>query len=311
MGSNVVLSAGSSLLAVVSFVVGVVAVATPYWAEFEAFNGDESGHFGAWTVCRQRRTTEYRCGTRVSKLQPSEFTTAAGVCGVVAVLVAVLLCVTSPMVLAMRVTRRQVVFKFRTALLVKLVISALGATSCMLALILFSIDIDARRLGEETGYYIHKAWSFYLLGAFFALFVALCVFSAGEFVLGRRLGGDPVKFARDPSGSLAPVIANRAARHKRPVSPQAAGRTVTVTAPVSGQQQPAVTTTVTSSGGTVPYDPRRSPLRSSLKKKRAEARESSDDSIDSGVVIIGNPAPATPPAGRSKKVRIQTLDTAV
>ncbi|KAF0307638.1 hypothetical protein FJT64_021044 [Amphibalanus amphitrite] len=217
------------------------------------------------------------------------------------------------MVLAMRVTRRQVVFKFRTALLVKLVISALGATSCMLALILFSIDIDARRLGEETGYYIRKAWSFYLLGAFFALFVALCVFSAGEFVLGRRLGGDPVKFARDPSGSLAPVIANRAARHKRPVSPRADRRTVTVTAlpAAHGQQRPAVTTTVTSSGDTVPYDPRRSPLRSSLKKKRAEARESSDDSIDSGVVIIGNPAPATPPASRSKKVRIQTLDTAV
>ena len=33
----------------------------------------------------------------------------------------------------------------------------------MLALILFSIDIDARRLGEETGYRIKKSWSFYLL----------------------------------------------------------------------------------------------------------------------------------------------------
>ena len=40
MGRNVLLSAGSSLLAVVAFVVGVVVVATPYWAEFVDFTGE-------------------------------------------------------------------------------------------------------------------------------------------------------------------------------------------------------------------------------------------------------------------------------
>ena len=43
MGRNVVLSAGSSLLAVVAFAVGVVAVSTPYWATFEDF-------IGKWTA---------------------------------------------------------------------------------------------------------------------------------------------------------------------------------------------------------------------------------------------------------------------
>lgn len=40
---------------------------------------------------------------------------------------------------------------------------SLAVTSCVLSLILFGIDLDARRLGEETGYYVTRSWSFYLL----------------------------------------------------------------------------------------------------------------------------------------------------
>ncbi|XP_037073317.1 uncharacterized protein LOC119094356 [Pollicipes pollicipes] len=272
MGRNVVLSAGSTLLGVVAFAVGVVAVATPYWATFEDFIG------GSETL------PKYGNGSRVILVDEcqtglgnccGQYTTAAGVCGVIAVMVTVLLCVTSPMVLAMRVTRRQVFVKFRTAVLAKLVISCLGVTSCVLSLILFGIDLDARKLGEETGYYVTRAWSFYLLVLFLGLCVTLCAFAAAEFVLARRLGGDPVKMARDPSGTLAPVISNPAARETRLASPTANGVTVIV-----AQQ----------------------PRHVHLKKKRVEKRESSDESIDSGVIIIGNPTPGSPAPGRSKKV---------
>lgn len=40
MGRNLVLSAGSSILGVVAFGVGVVAIATPYWATFEDYIGE-------------------------------------------------------------------------------------------------------------------------------------------------------------------------------------------------------------------------------------------------------------------------------
>lgn len=168
---------------------------------------------------------------------------------------------------------------------------------------------------------------------FLVLLMTLCAFAAAEFVLARRLGGDPVKFARDPSGALAPVIANPTARDGRPTrvaSPTAHGVSVIVAQqpkhvharPANGrasnghgvpQSPPQSPTPVTGHNGhPIPYDPRKSPLRSSLKKKKqSEKRESSDESVDSGVVIIQNTATVSPAFARSKKVRIQTLDTAV
>ena len=135
--------------------------------------------------------------------------------------------------------------------------------------------------------------------------------------------------SRDPEGRLAPVLTNPGARESgRVASPNANGVTVISAGRPPGlvhprptevvaQGRPArpatVSPTPTSSynGKPIPYDPRKSPLRSSLKKQKRKD-EASNESVDSGVMIIGNPAPGSPSAGRSKKsVRINTLDTAV
>ena len=158
------------------------------------------------------------------------------------------------------------------------------------------------------------------------LSLALCGFAAAEFVLARRLGGDPVTMARDPEGRLAPVLTNPTARESsRVASPNANGVTVIsagnppgvrptqVVHPRPTQVVAQLSPTPTSSynGKPIPYDPRKSPLRSSLKKKKRKD-EASNESVDSGVMIIGNPAPGSPASSRSKKsVRINTLDTAV
>lgn len=218
MGRNTLLSAGSTLLAAVALVVGVVGVATPYWATFTSFHGNEQGHFGPWTLCRERDSL-YQCDT--SRLRPSGYTTAAGVSGLIAVILTVLMCVMSPVVLAMRVTRRQMFVKFRHAILAKLTISCISVTCCMLALILFGIDLDGRRLGEDIGYTVTRGWSYYLLVIYTLLSLILSGFAAAEFVLARRLGGDPVKMSRDPTGSLAPVIVNPTATTKQPPPPGA------------------------------------------------------------------------------------------
>ncbi|KAF0297488.1 hypothetical protein FJT64_005050 [Amphibalanus amphitrite] len=288
-------------------------------------SGSENGHFGLWTVCRRNSRLDYRCGTHVSRLQPSEYTTSAGVCGVIAVIVTILTCVMSPMVLAMRVTKRQVFFKFRHAVVAKLAVSCIGAVSCVVSLVLFGIDLDARRLGENVGFHVWRSWSFYLMVLYTLLSLALCGFAAAEFVLARRLGGDPVTMSRDPEGRLAPVLTNPGARESgRVASPNANGVTVISAGrppglvhprptEVAAQRPAPVAPTPTSSynGKPIPYDPRKSPLRSSLKKQKRKD-EASNESVDSGVMIIGNPAPGSPSAARSKKsVRINTLDTAV
>lgn len=158
------------------------------------------------------------------------------------------------------------------------------------------------------------------------LAMAMVTLAAVEFVLARRLGGDPVKMARDPSGTLAPVIANPAAREgTRVASPNANGVTVIHGAQPPGvvhqrpQQWPpqararvqgaaAPTPTSSYNGKPIPFDPGKSPLRSSMKKKR-HPKQRADDSADSGVTIIQNRSASSPPRG--KKVRINTLDTAV
>ncbi|XP_037090090.1 uncharacterized protein LOC119110385 [Pollicipes pollicipes] len=113
-------------------------------------------------MCSRSRA-QLRCGGRVSRLRLSEYTTAAGACGVLAVLVTALMCVMSPMVLAMRVTRRRVVVKFRHAIMGKLVISCIGTACCVLCIVLFDIEVRARRLGENLGFFVYYSWSFYIM----------------------------------------------------------------------------------------------------------------------------------------------------
>ena len=50
--------------------------------------------------------------------------------------------------------------------LFKLSIIYVSAVSCILALVLFGIDMDAKRLGENVGYNVRRAWSFYVMVRF-------------------------------------------------------------------------------------------------------------------------------------------------
>ena len=55
-----------------------------------------------------------------------------------------------------------VLFMFCWALFKRSII-CVSAVSCILALVLFGIDMDAKRLGENVGYNVKRAWSFYVM----------------------------------------------------------------------------------------------------------------------------------------------------
>lgn len=76
-------------------------------------------------------------------------------------------------------------------------------------------------------YYLYRGWTFYLQMLVIALELILTLVSTYDFVLSRRLGGDPTFYSRDPSGSGALTYSN-------PSFKDDAGRGVSAARPTNG-----------------------------------------------------------------------------
>lgn len=57
-------------------------------------------------------------------------------------------------------------------------------------------------------YYLYRGWTFYLQMVVIALEFLLTLVATYDFVISRRLGGDPTFYSRDPSGSGALTYSN-------------------------------------------------------------------------------------------------------
>ena len=61
---------------------------------------------------------------------------------------------------------------------------------------------------ERLPYYLSRGWTFYLQMLVIVVEVLLSLAAGYDFVLSRRLGGDPTFYSRDPSGSNALTYSN-------------------------------------------------------------------------------------------------------
>uniref|UniRef100_A0A2A4J4Y2 Uncharacterized protein n=1 Tax=Heliothis virescens TaxID=7102 RepID=A0A2A4J4Y2_HELVI len=60
-------------LGFICFVVGAIAVGLPTWGNFHSLDNPnfDQGYFGPWRVCKKLLYNREKCGTDVSKFQPS------------------------------------------------------------------------------------------------------------------------------------------------------------------------------------------------------------------------------------------------
>lgn len=64
------------------------------------------------------------------------------------------------------------------------------------------------RTEERLPYALYRGWAFYVHMVLIGAEVALTLAAAYDFILSRRLGGDPTFYSRDPSGSNALTYSN-------------------------------------------------------------------------------------------------------
>lgn len=144
-----------------------------------------------------------------------------------------------------------------------------------------------------------------------------------EFGWGRKLGGDPTVYGRDPEGTAATTISNpsfRDTRNGHAKTGSHAGhrssgrvhRNANGVAMTHFSGQPYMLPTNghmarTNGGMKLAFDPNRTPLRSSLRKPKPAPPEDAPDS-SLGISNLAF-AQSSPPA--KKKVRIHTQSTSV
>lgn len=71
-----------------------------------------------------------------------------------------------------------------------------------------AIAMASIRTEERLPYSLYRGWAFYVHMVLIAAEVALTLVAAYDFILSRRLGGDPTFYSRDPSGSNALTYSN-------------------------------------------------------------------------------------------------------
>jgi len=128
-GSNkATFSATVVLLGIVSFILGIIAVAVPYWGHFRpqyAAAGsqysnygtrwqDNSGFFGPFNKCMYTNSGFRKiCGDTNVRYQVEVYMKIAGICGVVAVISTALFCLFSGLHCAMQVNNKHIGLKYK------------------------------------------------------------------------------------------------------------------------------------------------------------------------------------------------------
>lgn len=299
-----------TVLGFTGFALAVTATILPLWGYFStqiatatvAF--PDRGHFGPWQTCVESYYGKTKCGDGVSKFQPIAAVRISGYLAIAGVILLGIFCVLNVLHLAMIVSREKVVFKFKTAVLIKLIISIISEIVSVIVGVLFALQTD----DKENSYHVTRGESFYLQIGLIVINFLLFITSLYDLIFSRRSLGDPTSI-RDPTGVEATTFNNPGFREKkRP------GHTVSMTdasgkpySSVSGTNGSMVSMSTTfSSNGSSSASFAKGPLRSSLKKPRV----STDPSLGIHNPGFSGSSPTFPRDG-VKKVRIQTQSTAV
>ncbi|XP_050691941.1 uncharacterized protein LOC126983309 [Eriocheir sinensis] len=324
------LSAAGGVLTVLTFVAAIAAAAAPNWANFA---GGMSGSFGPWQVCQG--DVYVTCTSYSSRFQSSWMTKVAGIGSAAAAALLAVAAFMCPLLVMMHLSSVKVLIKFRHATLAKVVCIGASVLCGLVSLLFFVIEVFISKTGISFGVAINLSWAFYLQGLSVLLGVVAGVGAGIEFGWGRKLGGDPTVYGRDPEGTAATTISNPSFRdtrnghaktgnHAKTGSHAGHGghrssgrvhRNANGVAMTHFSGQPYMLpangtnghTARTNGGMKLAFDPNRTPLRSSLRKpKPAPPEDAPDASL--GIPNLAY-TQSSPPA--KKKVRIHTQSTSV
>ncbi|XP_045504660.1 uncharacterized protein LOC123701282 isoform X2 [Colias croceus] len=285
------------ILGFMCFVVGAIAVGLPTWGYFYSLENPnfDQGYFGPWRVCKKLLYNREKCGTDVSKFRPTTAVYLAGVVGAIGVSVLGVFCVLSVLQLAMISSKEKVGFKYTHLVMMKLALALLATLLSIAAAGLFAVQ------GDDRGFYLTRGEAFYVQIVCIVINSLLFIMSLYDTLFSRREGGDPTIPIGEPT---ATTINNPGFKEGRGISmTDASGKPYSTNGhgSVASMNTTATTLTGLSDASTIT----RSPLRSSLKKPKAQ-----------GGLGIQNPgySGSSPPLNRNgsqKKVRIQTHSTEV
>jgi len=179
------------LLGIVSFVLGVIAVATPYWGKVvpnhtsyrqtysNAYEG--TGYFGPFHGVCMYELGGYssRCGG--SDFKTEVYLTVGGVCGMVGVVASGFFCVFSGLHCAMQIQNKQLCFKYKKNAFIALVTAVIAVASTVAA-----VGISAFQFGVHSKYKVQVGYSYAIEIVLIFLNVLLAILSYMSYKKSRK-----------------------------------------------------------------------------------------------------------------------------
>lgn len=143
---------------------------------------------------------------------------------------------------------------------------------------------------ERLPYYLSRGWTFYLQMLVIVVEVLLSLAAGYDFILSRRLGGDPTFYSRDPSGSNALTYSN-------PSFKDDAGRGVTA---VGGNNRPG-----SSNGSTTSSSSLNSTISNHSVRMAPNGNKHNHHNSSSNGSRVHNASNSRSPSGRSSPHKVR------
>lgn len=208
-------------------------------------------------------------------------------------------------------TQERVFLPYRPAVVARLVLSALSGSQpedlqpdLMGLLISFfsiallstvTIALASIRKDEGLPFEVSRGWTFYLQMLVILVEILLTVASTYDFMISRRLGGDPTFYSRDPSGSGALTYSNPSFKDDSGRSGVGGGR------PGSSNGSSTSTINSTISGSSV----RSTPNGKQSSSNGSRLHNSHNKTSSSGKSPSGRSPSGRSPSGRTSPHRIR------
>jgi len=226
-------SATVVLLGIISFILGVIAVAVPYWGHFRPqysapgaqYNNygtsyqDNSGFFGPFNKCMYTNSG-YRkiCGNSNVRYGVEVYMKIAGICGIVAVVSMGLFCIFSGLHCAMQVNNKHIGLKYKKNVFLAFISAIVADMATVAAVAIAAPQFTSRRQEYRSE-----------LGACYYIEIVLIVFNLLLAVLSylsyRKARKTNFPRSRDPYEITPEQYGN-----ENLAGPQQHGRGITVTA---------------------------------------------------------------------------------
>jgi len=191
--SRATFSGAVVLLGIVSFVLGVIAVAVPYWGHFRppgaaqqygtSYFGqpDNSGFFGPFNKCQYQSGGYIKnCGPTV-KYQIQVYLRIAGVCGIVAVVATAAFCLFAGLHCAMQVNNKHIGLKYSK----NVFLAFLSAVIAEIAT-LFAVAIAAPQFIKRQQFVSELGSCYYIEITLLLFNLLLCVLSYLSYTRARK-----------------------------------------------------------------------------------------------------------------------------